>query len=120
MPTKISRLQQAKKALMELQQEVEALSQDPELQREMEFEEKLRGLMSEYNKSLRDINAILNPQATNTTAAKVTGRRVRRTKRYTNPHSGDVIETKGGNHKQLKEWKQQWGNDTVESWAVTM
>ncbi|KLJ14716.1 transcriptional regulator, partial [Pseudomonas sp. TJI-51] len=28
------------------------------------------------------------------------------------------IETKGGNHRQLKEWKQQYGADEVESWVA--
>jgi len=32
------------------------------------------------------------------------------------PHAGDVVETKGGNHKTLKEWKAKYGSDTVESW----
>jgi len=26
------------------------------------------------------------------------------------------VETKGGNHKILKQWKQEHGSDTVESW----
>ncbi len=121
MPTKINRFHNTKKAIQELQQQLEALSSDPELKKEMEFEEKLRALMSDYNKSLRDINAILDPQSTTTAAApRTTTRRERRTKRYTNPHTGGVIETRGGNHKELKEWKQQWGNETVESWAVTL
>lgn len=121
MPTKINRFHSTKKAIQELQQQLEALSNDPELKKEMEFETKLRTLMSDYNKSLRDINAILDPQQAAAPAPRATaGRRERRTKRYTNPHTGAVIETKGGNHKELKEWKQKWGNDTVESWSVTL
>lgn len=120
MPTKINRFHNTKKAIQELQQQLEALSSDPELKREMEFEEKLRSLMSDYNKSLRDINAILDPQSASAPAPRATGRRERRTKRYSNPHTGGVIETKGGNHKELKEWKEKWGNETVESWAVTL
>jgi len=37
-------------------------------------------------------------------------------KRYKNPNTGEVIETKGGNHKVLKAWKAEHGNTTVESW----
>ncbi|MDG9812333.1 transcriptional regulator, partial [Pseudomonas juntendi] len=29
-----------------------------------------------------------------------------------------IIETKGGNHKLLKEWKAQYGADEVESWLA--
>lgn len=122
MSVKINRFRNTKNAILELQQELEALANDPDLKLEMEFEEKLRALMSEYNKSLRDINAILNPEGASTAAPKAASgaRRERRTKRYTNPHTGAVIETKGGNHNGLKEWKQQWGNETVEGWAVTL
>jgi hypothetical protein len=35
---------------------------------------------------------------------------------YKNPHTGEVVETKGGNHKTLKEWKAEHGSATVESW----
>lgn len=115
----INKYRATKKAIKELQDQLETLSQDSELQQEMEFEEKLRALMAEYNKSLRDINALLDPQPIRSPIAKATSRprRTRRTKRYSNPHTGEVIETKGGNHKQLKEWKEHWGNDTVESWS---
>lgn len=48
-------------------------------------------------------------------ASASTGR-LRAVKRYKNPHNGEVIETKGGNHKLLKEWKAKWGKDVVEGW----
>jgi hypothetical protein len=37
---------------------------------------------------------------------------------YKNPHTGEVVETKGGNHKGLKEWKAEHGSATVESWLT--
>ncbi|AYG48470.1 transcriptional regulator (plasmid) [Pseudomonas sp. Leaf58] len=47
-------------------------------------------------------------------------RQQRRLKRYENPNNGEIIETKGGNHRGLKEWKQQYGADVVESWATVV
>lgn len=35
---------------------------------------------------------------------------------YKNPHSGEIVETKGGNHKLLKAWKNEHGSHVVESW----
>ncbi|EGH26812.1 hypothetical protein PSYMO_37207, partial [Pseudomonas amygdali pv. mori str. 301020] len=32
---------------------------------------------------------------------------------YKHPKTGEVIETKGGNHKVLKEWKAEHGADVV-------
>ncbi len=43
-------------------------------------------------------------------------RRTRALKQYRNPHTGEVIATRGGNHKILKEWKAKYGGSTVESW----
>lgn len=98
--------------------ELEALKKDDGLKKEMEFEEKLRALMSKYDKSLRDIIAILDPQTKAAKIAKqdVGPRRPRQLKRYKNPKSGEVVETKGGNHKILKAWKEEFGADVVESW----
>lgn len=43
--------------------------------------------------------------------------RKRREKRYINPHTGDVVVTRGGNQKTIQAWKARWGNEEVESWV---
>ncbi len=92
-----------------------------ELQREIQFETKLRDLLAEYGYGLRDVINILDLQASRRAAAPVAAekarRRARQVKRFKNPHSGEVIETKGGNYKKLKEWKAEYGSDEVESWV---
>ncbi|HBP5562196.1 TPA: transcriptional regulator [Pseudomonas aeruginosa] len=102
--------------------ELEALKGSTELQKEMEFETKLRNLLAEYGCSLRDVVNILDPQANRRAAAPAVAekspRRARQVKQYKNPHNGETIETKGGNHKLLKEWKAEYGSDTVESWLA--
>jgi hypothetical protein len=118
----INEYRATEEAIKELQARLKNLSQDDKLQTEMEFESKLRALMGEYQKSLRDIIALLDPDAkfnkAPPAASKVTAtKRARKTKQYKNPHNGEIIETKGGNHKALKEWKAKWGGDVVESWA---
>ncbi|MBK4998978.1 DNA binding protein [Pseudomonas sp. S31] len=101
--------------------ELEALKGSSELQKEIEFETKLRDLLAKYGFSLRDIINILDPQAnrrSNAPAVETSPRRARQVKQYKNPHNGEIIETKGGNHKLLKEWKSQYGSDEVESWLA--
>ncbi|MNE72473.1 hypothetical protein D3C80_1684200 [compost metagenome] len=50
-------------------------------------------------------------------AATATGtRKPREVKTYKNPHNGELVQTKGGNHSVLKAWKSQYGSDTVENW----
>ena len=110
--------------IKELQERLKSMSQDDKLQKELEFEGKLRTLMGEYQKSLRDIIALLDPEAKGTkgvrTSKPAVTKRARKVKQYKNPHNGEVIETKGGNHKTLKEWKSQWGGDVVEGWATLL
>ncbi|MNO20171.1 hypothetical protein D3C76_99170 [compost metagenome] len=100
--------------------ELEAMKGSAELQSEIEFETKLRDLLSKYGYSLRDIINILDPQASRRAAAPAVAekapRRARQVKQYKNPHNGEIIETKGGNHKLLKKWKAEYGSDVVESW----
>jgi len=102
--------------------ELETLKNDDGLKREIEFEKKLRNLLSEYGYSLRDIIAILDPQSASrrapTAVAEKSSRKPRQLKVYKNPHTGERVETKGGNHKTLKEWKSQHGADEVESWLA--
>lgn len=100
--------------------ELEAMKGSSELKREIEFEEKLRDLLNKYGFSLRDIINILDPQANRRSApaaVEKAPRRARQVKQYTNPHTGEVIETKGGNHSKLKSWKAEHGSDEVESWV---
>ncbi|QOH69665.1 histone-like nucleoid-structuring protein, MvaT/MvaU family [Pseudomonas juntendi] len=102
--------------------ELETLKNDDGLKREIEFEKKLRSLLSEYGYNLRDIIAILDPQSASRRApaavAEKSSRKPRQLKVYKNPHTGERVETKGGNHKTLKEWKSQHGADEVESWLA--
>ena len=119
----INEYRATEEAIKELQERLKSLSQDDKLQKELEFEGKLRSLMAEYSKSLPGIIAILDPEAKvgkGVRAAKAPTKRARKIKQYKNPNTGEVIETKGGNHKTLKEWKAKWGSDTVESWVTLL
>jgi hypothetical protein len=119
--SKLAEFRQLERHLAEQLAALEAMKGDKGLEQEIEFETKLRALLGEYNKSLKDIISILDPQTgskagrVSVASAKPT-RKARSVKLYKNPHSGEVVETKGGNHKVLKEWKAEYGADTVESW----
>lgn len=100
--------------------QLDALKNDGKLKREIEFEEKLRGLMAQYGVGLVGIISLLDPQAsrrsTMTTPTTRGQRRQRQVKVYKNAETGEVVETKGGNHKVLKAWKEQYGAEKVEGW----
>jgi len=118
--SKLAEFRQLERHLAEQLAALEAMKGDKGLEQEIEFETQLRSLLGEYNKSLKDIIAILDPQAgykpSRSSTPEKTTRKARSLKVYKNPHTGEVVETKGGNHKTLKEWKAEHGSDTVESW----
>lgn len=94
---------------------------DSALKKEIEFETKLRGLLDQYGFSLKHIINLLDPHSTKQVSASVatpSARKPRKLKTYKKPNTGEVIETKGGNQKTLKEWKTKHGVDVIESWIV--
>lgn len=119
--SKLAEFRQLERHLAEQLAALEAMKGDKGLEQEIEFESKLRTLLGEYNKSLKDVVAILDPQP-GFKGRKVAAepekatRKPRELKTYKNPHSGETIQTKGGNHTVLKAWKAEYGSDTVESW----
>lgn len=117
----IQEYRSTEESIQELQNRLAALKSNPGLQKEIQFETKLKELLNEYGKSLRDVISIMDLQGaygkqTKSAAAEKQARSPRKTKVYKNPNNGELIETKGGNHKGLKAWKQQYGAATVEGW----
>jgi len=117
--SKLAEFRQLEKNLAEQLQALETLKGDAGLKKEIEFESKLRALLAEYGYSLPNVINLLDPKSGRRAPAaesKTSTRKPRQLKVYKNPHTGEVVETKGGNHKTLKEWKAEHGSATVESW----
>jgi hypothetical protein len=120
--SRLAEYRAAEKALQEQLVQLETMKNDAGLKKEIEFEKKLLGLMKTYEKGLRDIVAILDPHTASARAPAPARpkqqRRARVVKVYENPHTGERIETKGGNHHGLKAWKQEHGASTVDGWLL--
>lgn len=119
---KLAEFRQLEKHLAEQLQALEALKGDAGLKQEIEFETKLCALLAKYGYSLKDIINLLDPQAGRrapTAEPKSGTRKPREVKTYKNPKIGEVVETKGGNNKILKQWKAEHGSDAVESWLIS-
>jgi hypothetical protein len=119
--SKLVEYRQLEKHLTEQLQVLEALKGDAVLKKEIEFETKLLALLDQYGFGLKHIINLLDPQSTKRSQAPTAipgTRKPRELKTYKNPHTGEVVETKGGNHKTLKEWKTKHGSDVVESWLT--
>ncbi|WP_053270015.1 histone-like nucleoid-structuring protein, MvaT/MvaU family [Pseudomonas chlororaphis] len=115
--SKIAEFKALEAQLAEQMKQLDVMRNDDRLKREIEFEGKLRTLMGEYNASLPVIISLLDPYARQTVKTGIKSTRRERTiKRYKNPNTGEVVETKGGNHRILKQWKSEYGTQEVESW----
>lgn len=113
---------QLEQTIAAAQARMKEIENDPGLVAEQEFEQRLRALLGEYSKSLRDVQAIIDPnfQGTNGAAKNAVAQKATRSprslQRYVNPHTNEIVETKGGNNKTLRAWKAEYGDDAVRSW----
>jgi hypothetical protein len=118
---KINDYYQKKQLMEQLAEELEKLEQDQALKSELEFENEVRALMQKHDKSPKDVLRILQAIDPSIAGAKADGAAGTRAKRpmktYKNPHTGEVVKTRGGNHKTLNEWRQKWGKEAVQSWS---
>ena len=117
---KINDYYQKKQLMEKLSEELAQLEQDQALKGELEFENKVRDLMKEYKKSPKDVLQILSaidPTVAGGKTPSAGGVRAKRPmKTYKNPHTGEVVQTRGGNHKTLNEWRKKHGKEAVQSW----
>ncbi len=117
---KINDYYQKKQLMEKLSEELAQLEQDQSLKSELEFENKVRDLMKEHKKEPKDVLQILSaidPTISGGKAAAAGGTRAKRPmKTYKNPHTGEVVQTRGGNHKTLNEWRKKHGKEAVQSW----
>jgi len=109
---KLQELRKKQEELAKLNQDIEALQKDKQVQKELEFQKELDALLKRYGKT-RDDLAPGGPRA----SGGGKQRRRRRLKTYVNPHTGERVQTRGGNHKVLKAWKAEYGADEVEKWV---
>lgn len=108
------------------------LMRDNDVIKSLRFLTELDALAAKYQFAPKDILLLLCPEladlepdsrpVTSTTAPRSmssgnrSGIARRSVKRYLNPHTGEILETRGANHRQLKLWKAEYGSETVESW----
>ena len=116
----MSKLAEFKRLEAQLAEQLAALDNlknDAELKREIEFESKLKALLKEYDFGLKAVINILEPKTRGEAVSSVKDKRHERAvKTYKNPHTNEVVETKGGNNKVLNAWKAEFGAEAVKSW----
>lgn len=135
--SKISTYYQKKKMADQLAEELQQLENDEQLKKEFEVVDALKEIQSRFDVSAGHLAELLyrdnpksvgqslksvvqEPQASATDATGKGNRKPRKMMRFTNPHTGEVVETRGGNQATLKAWRQQYGKDEVERWKEVL
>lgn len=117
---KINTYYQKKQLMEQLAEELSKLEDDQALKQELEFENRVKDLMSEFEKNPRDvlqILAVIDPSLATEGSTTTSTRAKRPLKTFKNPHTGEVVRTRGGNHKTLKDWREKYGKDEVAKWV---
>ncbi len=110
---RVAQLRKKQQEFEKVKQELEQLKKSKTVQKELAFLTDLEALLKKHGKTLND----LPKQGKALKAAPARTRKKRKLKTYINPHTGEKIQTRGGNHKILKEWKAEHGSEEVESWV---
>jgi hypothetical protein len=130
MSQKLKELRAKEAKLAKLTEELKALESDKELKTDLKLRDEVEALLKKHNRppsilaELFDLKGGRGPgkgagRGRAAGAGPVRKRRRRKLKIYTNPVTGEVVKTRGANHKILKAWKAEHGGATVEGWAKT-
>lgn len=123
-----------KKQIESLEKEMERLRNSPEVKEELERREDLAKRHEKHLELIklevdrltnnpefqrqRRIRAALRESEDSVASQPAKARKERRVMVYKNPHSGEVLKTKGANHKKLREWRDNYGASEVRGWRV--
>ena len=106
--TLLQRYRKAEAQLVTLLEQRKRLSEDPALQRDLEFEQRLLQLLAEYRLDRRAALGIV--RSTNLAARR------RIAIQYRHPSTGEVLEDIGDSAARLAAWRLQYGSTVVDSW----
>jgi hypothetical protein len=120
---KIAEFQAAQLELSKRVTALEEMRNDPELKRELEFDGALEELLGKYSLSKDKLYAFLHAQysakkaADKKTSSPKGKAHIGTMKLWTNPHTGEQLESGRRDHKTIKGWIEQFGLETVLTWA---
>lgn len=119
--SKLTTYYQKQRLIEKLTDELSKLEQDQALQKELKFKEAVKSLLNDFEKSPRELLDVLTTIDSSLATYSDTQAEKRTTRKmvtYKNPHTGEIVKTKGGNHKTLNQWRDEFGKDEVAGWKV--
>ncbi|NGX17003.1 histone-like nucleoid-structuring protein, MvaT/MvaU family [Wenzhouxiangella sp. XN24] len=128
MSAKLKELRNKEALLAKLTEELKALENDKELKSDIKLRDEIEALLKKHGRPVSHLAVLFDLRPAPARGRKRAGakaakapvrkRRRRKLKVYLNPHTGEKVETRGGNHRVLKAWKAEHGSEVVESWVA--
>ena len=118
----ITKKVQMEAALAKLKKEIENLEKSESYKNEQSLIRGVEKLLHKFGKTKAELIAYLSDgkttKVTTKKAESTNTRKRRKLKVYKNPLTNETIETRGGNHKILKAWKNQYPTQNIEDWII--
>ena len=118
----ITKKVQMEAALAKLKKEIENLEKSESYKNEQSLIRNVERLLHKFGKTKAELIAYLShgktTKVTTKKAESTNTRKRRKLKIYQNPLTNETIETRGGNHKILKAWKDQYPTQNIEEWII--
>ena len=122
MSSLLSQYMDKERQLEKLRAELENLEGSEALKADLAFKSELEELLKRHGKTAQEAVEVLDPNYSAEDTQPQTGgpqqRKKRKLKVFENPHTKERVETRGGNQKTLKAWKEEFGEDTVNGWLI--
>ena len=118
----ITKKAQMEAALAKLKIEIANLEKSESYKNEQSLIRGVEKLLNKFGKTKAELIAYLSEgkttKVTTKKAESTNTRKQRKLKIYQNPLTNETIETRGGNHKILKAWKNQYPAQNIEEWII--
>ena len=113
--------------LAQIKKDLNSIENSAAFKKENAVSRALNNLMKKHGCSKNDLISILQGQEETPTklgkaANTISGarRKPRKLKTFRNPNTGEIVETRGGNHKVLKAWKAEYDLTNIDDWLESI
>lgn len=110
------------KKLAQLNEDLRNIERSDSYKKEIAVKRALNNLIRKHGYSKDDLITLLKSDTSRRIKSKIKKtaikRKPRKLKIFKNPITGEMVETRGGNHKVLKAWKAEHSITNIEDWLV--
>lgn len=117
--TQYEQLQQKHKRIA---QQLKQLEQDDAYQKAVAFKNDIQDVLKKHGKNEDDLLQLFGHSASKNTrkTTRQKGGKSQPLKCYTNPYTHEIIEARSLRKPKLQDWKKEYGEAEVKSWAVVI